>query len=52
MTTLGDLVVGEPPARLAEERHRQLLGVWRYYRVFSLVNGRRETKEDLFAGLP
>ncbi len=52
MTTRGDRVVGEPPARLTEERHRQLLGIQRYYRAFSLVNGRRATEEDLFAGLP
>lgn len=36
---------------LSEQEHRKLWGSQEFYRVFSLVNGGRQTETDLFEGL-
>lgn len=38
-------------AELTPEHHAALWGRQTFYRVFSRVNGGRETEDDLFAGL-
>lgn len=38
-------------AELTPERHEDLWGIQTFYRVFSTVNGGRETETDLFAGI-
>jgi LmbE family N-acetylglucosaminyl deacetylase len=38
-------------AHVTDDDQRSLWGPQEYYRAFSLVNGGRETEEDLFAGL-